>query len=876
MAPGAALHFYTSTDLYSAIQKALSDNTVDIFSLSFGACELDFTSSDNATINGWWKQAAGQGIAVTVSTGDSGSAGCDATTDSSGNSVTDAVDGLAVNAFASTPYNIAVGGSDMDGLNNGFSTYVSTSQGDSATFFRTALKYIPESTWNDSTETDTTISANVPNTGSNANIVGGGGGKSSCSTNTDTTSATGTCTSGYTKPAWQRGTGVPSDGVRDLPDVSLMAGNGFDPATWLICTDDTGQNGSGVTVTANCTTQSDGSFYFLGFGGTSTAAPAFAGVLALVEQKTGGRLGQAAVELYDLYNGSHGTSVFHDITVGNNSVPCTSGTSNCTKNSAGYYYESGYDTTAGYDLATGLGSVDANQLVTYWGTGVGATAPTVKVMPGASSILSSQSLSVVVDVTGSAVSGSGSTVTPTGTVTLTSGNYTSSAGTLSGGAYTFAVPAGSLSVGTDTLTVKYSGDANFASGTGTGSVTVTAPVASVSPASLTFASTVLGASAATQAVTVKNTGTASLSITNVAISGTDASSFSETNTCASAIAVNATCTITVKFTPAATGTLTASLGITDNAVTSSATVSLTGTGASQAPIATFSPSTLTFASTTIGTSDATTQPVTLKNSGTAAMTISSVSVTGTNASSFSQTNDCGTGLAVGVSCTITVKFTPASIGALSASISVADNAGGSPQSVALTGTGAEPTNGSFTLAATAVSVAPGASGSSTITATGTNGYVGASTVTLSACTLTGSPTGASDLPTCSITGATVTFEAGASTGSGGTVSFSTTAASNAVRKAQLDQRNSVRRWTGAGGFVLAGILLIGIPARNRKWRSILGVFAFLAILGFASGCGGGSSTPSNPGTTAGSYTFQVTGTDTLGNTTKATITLTVS
>ena len=82
-------------------------------------------------------------------------------------------------------------------------------------------------------------------------------------------------------------------------------------------------------MTADCTTQSDNHFYFFGFGGTSTAAPAFAGMLALVQQKTGSRLGQAAKDLYDLYNGTHASAIFHDITVGNISVPCTTGTPNC-------------------------------------------------------------------------------------------------------------------------------------------------------------------------------------------------------------------------------------------------------------------------------------------------------------------------------------------------------------------------------------------------------------------------------------------------------------------------------------------------------------------------------------------------------------------
>jgi hypothetical protein len=249
----------------------------------------------------------------------------------------------------------------------------------------------------------------VPYTGSSAGIWAGSGGKSSCSTNTtvdtSTTYKVGTCTSGYSKPSWQTGTGVPSDGVRDIPDISLMAGSGDDSAAWLVCSDD--KNGS---YTTNCTTQSNGYFYFVAYGGTSTAAPAFAGILALVQQKTGSRLGQAAQTLYALYNGSYSASIFHDVTVGNISVPCTSGTPNCALNSAGYYFESGYNTTTGYDLATGLGSVDATQLVNYWSSSTGSATATVSVSASPNPVTTAESLAVTISV-------SGSSGTPTGTVT---------------------------------------------------------------------------------------------------------------------------------------------------------------------------------------------------------------------------------------------------------------------------------------------------------------------------------------------------------------------------------------------------------------------------------------------------------------------------
>jgi subtilase family serine protease len=477
MAPGAEIDYYASIDLTTGIEAALDADTVDIFSLSFGICEQDLSTSDNEMINRWWQQAAGEGIAVTVAAGDNGSAGCDATSDSNGNNIPDAVGGLQVSGFASTPYNIAVGGTDFYPLVNSYSTYVNTPQGSSSTYFRTASNYIPESTWNDSTSSNTTISENEPLSAAgfpakDNNIVAGSGGASNCSTNTtvdtSTTYKVGNCTSGYSKPSWQTGAGVPADGARDLPDVSLMAGNGFDNAIWLVCDNATTTNSAKQTVPLDCEVQSDGNFYFDGYGGTSAAAPSFAGILALVQQMTGSRLGQAAQTLYAFYNSSFASAAFHDVTVGNNSVPCTSSTPNCVKDTAGYYYESGYNTTADYDLATGLGSVDATQLLNYWNAAASLAAPTVTMAPPKPNpVTVLQNLSASVSVTGSGA-------TPTGTVTLVSGSYTSGAKTRSSGSYTFTVPAGSLPIGSDvTLTANYSGDSTYAAATNSTTVTVT-------------------------------------------------------------------------------------------------------------------------------------------------------------------------------------------------------------------------------------------------------------------------------------------------------------------------------------------------------------------------------------------------------------------
>jgi hypothetical protein len=760
LAPAATIHYYASTDLNGAIEQAINDNTIDLLSLSFGECEWGNGSSGNAAINAWWEQAASQGIAVTVSAGDNGSAGCDDTTDANGNNIATAQYGLQVNGLASTPYNIAVGGTDFYALSNSFSSYVLTTT--SGSLYTTAKSYIPESTWNDSTQNNTTISLNVPYTGTDAtgtdaNIVAGSGGKSNCAINTNTSDSSlqGSCTQGYVKPTWQRGTGVPADGVRDLPDVSLMAGNGADLSAWAICTDDTYVYKS-ATYTENCATDSTGSFSIAAFGGTSTASPAFAGILALVQQKTGSRLGLANYALYDLYNGANSAAIFHDVNVGNISVSCTNGTTNCVQNSAGNYYLSGYDTATGYDLATGMGSVDATQLINYWGTATGAGTTTVTVAPAALAVTTVQPLTVVVSV-----SPAGALGAPLGTLTLSSGSYVSAAETPSAGSYTFTIPAGALATGTVTLTGSYSGDTAYGSATGSATVVVTGPLISLSPTSLAFGSVAVGTTSTSQTVTVTNSGNAPLIISSVA---------------------------------ASTG--------------------------------------------------------------------------------FAETNTCGTVAAAGT-CVITVTFSPTSFTAQTGTLTITDNAPGSPQTVALTGTGVEA--GSYTLSASAVTVAPGASGTSTITATGINGYDG-SPITLNSCVAATAPTGANDPPICTIGTSSITLTSGTGTG---TVSISTTAASSDSKKANQQRALRLGQLAGAGGLAVASLLIFGIPARKRNWRSMLGVLVLMmgmAGLGALSGCGGGSTSTitTNTGTTAGTYTFTVTGTDAAGTKTTATVTVTVS
>jgi len=227
---------------------------------------------------------------------------------------------------------------------------------------------------------------------------------------------------------------------------------------------------------------------------------------------------------------------------------------------------------------------------------------------------------------------------------------------------------------------------------------------SLSPTSLTFASTTVGSTTAAQVVTVKNTGTGAVTLSSETITGTNPTSFLKSaTTCGTSLAAGASCTVSVEFKPAAAGALKATLSVADNANGTPQTVALSGTGAA-APTFTvsLSPTTLTFASTTEGLTTAA-QVVTVKNTGTGAVTLSSETVTGTNPTSFLKSaTTCGTSLAAGASCTVSVEFKPAAAGALKATLSVADNATGTPQTVALAGTGVAATTPTVTLTPTSI------------------------------------------------------------------------------------------------------------------------------------------------------------------------------
>ncbi|MEQ1472387.1 MAG: choice-of-anchor D domain-containing protein, partial [Candidatus Acidiferrum sp.] len=231
--------------------------------------------------------------------------------------------------------------------------------------------------------------------------------------------------------------------------------------------------------------------------------------------------------------------------------------------------------------------------------------------------------------------------------------------------------------------------------TGNGLAAAT-PVATITPASpVMFPNTPQGTASAPVTVTVTNTGNATLNITTVTITGTNAADFAAaTNTCnGAALAANATCTVGVVFTPGAVGVRTATLQVADNAAGSPQSVTLTGTGTTAGPVVTITPSGPVVFPNTVQNVTSAPVALTITNSGNAPLTISAVAISGTNPGDFAQTNTCTTGaIAPAAMCMISVTFTPTAVGLRQGTLQLTDNATGSPQLVALSGTGTASAN----------------------------------------------------------------------------------------------------------------------------------------------------------------------------------------
>jgi subtilase family serine protease len=361
-----------------------------------------------------------------------------------------ATQGLAVNIPASIPEVTAVGGTTF---NEGSGTYWSSTMNANG---ESVLSYIPETAWNDTLLLGT--------------LAASGGGMSVL----------------FAKPSWQSGTAVPADGARDVPDIAGTASPAHD--AYLIV-----MNGSLSAV-----------------GGTSAPTPAYAGVMGLLNQyllskgtlsKAG--LGNINPTLYHLAQTS--SSIFHDVTTGSNIVPCTVGTKNCTSGSLGY------SAGAGYDMVTGLGSLDVYALANGWSGSVSSSTGTSTTV-AANPTTFAQNSSTVLTATVKPASG---TTTPTGTVVFTSGSTTLGSASLVSGVAMLTVPGSLLGLGTHTVIASYGGSATFGGSSGSTTVSVTAAPATATtttvasnPASFAQnASTVLTATVKPASGTTLPTGT---------------------------------------------------------------------------------------------------------------------------------------------------------------------------------------------------------------------------------------------------------------------------------------------------------------------------------------------------------------------------------
>jgi uncharacterized protein (TIGR03437 family) len=314
VAQNATINFVYSTDVFTSLQYAVDNDLAPVITMSYGDCEPSFGQAEAVSMQGMAQQANAQGITWFAASGDQGAADCYG----DGGGLDDLV---AVDMPASIPQVTGVGGTQF---NEGTGAYWSATNTASNA---SALSYIPEVAWN-TTVLDGTPSAS----GGGASIY-------------------------FSKPSWQTGEGVPNDGARDVPDVSISASDDHDP--YLIFTSDPTICGTSRRGSATC----EGLV-----GGTSVGAPSYAGLAALVNQAVVSKgiqsspgLGNINPTLYGVFNST--PAAYHDVTSGNNSIQIT-----CPPRQFGCepLDITGYNAGPGYDQVTGIGSMDANALVTAW------------------------------------------------------------------------------------------------------------------------------------------------------------------------------------------------------------------------------------------------------------------------------------------------------------------------------------------------------------------------------------------------------------------------------------------------------------------------------------------------------------------------------
>ena len=810
VAPGATVKFVVSgsTDTTDGIVLSelyiIENNVGDVMTESFGGCEANISSTEAAGFEALAQEAAAQGITYIVSSGDTGTAGCDNLSEKV------ATGPVSASVLAATPFTVAVGGT-MFNENGHDTTYWNTAN---SALLGSAKSYIPENVWNETCTTQCPAQASP--------LAASGGGVSVF----------------FAKPPWQAGVaGIPGDGFRDLPDVSLTAAS-HDP--YLLCVDGSCQSGSAF-----------------GVSGTSASAPAFAGIMALVNQKTGMRQGQANYVLYKLAaaetlsqcNGSNTTTlpaktcVFNDVTVGNNGVP----------GEPGYGTPSAqFQSTVGYDQSTGLGSVNVSNLLNTWSSvAFRPTTTTLSLTPP--TFTHGASANVNISVTPS--SGTG---TPSGDVSLLTNSSITPGVTFFtlNGAGTISDSSDGLPGGTYAVHAHYAGDGTFApSDSAPVTITVSPEASTTTLSVLTFDA--VGNTIPFNSQPYGNSAFFRADVAGVSNNGTATGSViftdNATNIAGDPFTLNseaAASTVQGIFTmlPGPHAIVAHYGGDPGFNASTSSTVNVTVTKApttiavaSTSSVVQGTPVTLTATVSTNSGGVGPTGQVTFLAGGTPIVPGSPVPVTGVDGSGNIQNG----ALTAAQGSAVLVIPLPVGQNSITAQYSGDANYLASPTSSAITVTVLP--DFTFTAAAPSITVAsPGGSGTVMLTITGQPGYNG--TINFSGMSCAGLPSES----TCSFSPASVT----------GTGSTTLTIATTAAHHASLQGSGW---WTTGLGGALAGVFLLGGASRRRAWSRLLSLMA-LAFLVSIAGCGGGGSSGgggnTDPGTPVGASTVTVTATAT--------------
>jgi hypothetical protein len=806
VAPSATVKFVdsASTDTTDGIVLSelyiIENNVGDVMTESFGGCENSVSSTEAAGFEALAQEAAAQGITYIVASGDTGAAGCDNLGE------TLATGPVSVSVLASPRFTVAVGGT-LFNENGHDTTYWNTAN---SANLASAKSYIPENVWNETCTTQCPAQA--------APLAASGGGVSVF----------------FTKPSWQAGVaGIPGDGFRDVPDVSLTAGS-HDP--YLLC------------IEASC--QTGDAF---GVSGTSASAPAFAGIMALVNQKTGSRQGQANYVLYRLAaaenlsqcNGSKTTvlpansCVFNDVTVGNNAVPGETGFGTPSAK---------YQSTTGYDLATGLGSVNVNNLLNSWNSVTfRPTTTTLILMP----LTFTHGASANVNVSVAPSSGTG---TPTGDVSLLTNSSVMQGVTFFtlNGSGAVSSNSDAFPGGTYAVHAHYAGDATFAP-SDSAPVTIT-----VAPEGSTTTLSVLGFDANGNVIPFTsqpygNPAYFRADVAGLSNNGTATGSVSFTdngaNIAGDPFGLNSEATAATPqgiFTlPLGPHSIVAKYGGDPgfNASTSSA-VNITVTQAPTTTTVVSSSNSVVQGTTvtltaTVGTTSGGLGPagtVTFLSGGTPITNGANVPVAGTAGSGNIQNSAFQPAEAQAS----LVTSLPLGTDSITAQYSGDVNYTGSTSSAITVNVQAD-----FAFAAGSPSItiaSPGGSGNTMLTVTGNPGYNG--TINFSGASCSGLPRESA----CS-------FNPPSVTGSGSTTLTITTTAAHSAKL------NGWGWWTTSFGATLASVFVLGGASRRRTLSRLLGLMA-VAFLIAIPGCGGGGGGGGNgdPGTPVGTSMVTVTAT----------------